>query len=153
MLQMWKTDFFQKSWKKIYLPLLQQQDFLQTEKNGYKNKGVIIIKMKQETQEKIQELQMSEQAMQNILLQRQAFQIELNETESALAEVGKAKDDVYKIVGQIMLKSEKADLKKELDDRKKILELRLKTIEKQEEVLRTKLENLKKAIEEELKSK
>ena len=67
--------------------------------------------------------------------------------------VGKAKDDAYKIVGQIMLKSNKEDLKKELDDRKKILELRLKTIEKQEEVIKTKLDTLKKAIEEELKNK
>ena len=111
------------------------------------------MKIKPDTQEKIQELQMSEQAMQNILLQRQAFQIELNETESAINEVGKAKDDAYKIVGQIMLKSNKEDLKKELDDRKKILELRLKTIEKQEEVIKTKLDTLKKAIEEELKNK
>jgi len=65
------------------------------------------MKLAQGTQEKIQDLQLSEQALQNILLQKQAFQLELNETDAALHEVEKAKDEVYKIVGQIMLKSEK----------------------------------------------
>ena len=45
-----------------------------------------------ETQEKIQELQAFEHTFQNILMQKQAFQIELSETENALKEVEKTID-------------------------------------------------------------
>lgn len=109
------------------------------------------MKIDKETQNRIQELQFSEQGMQNLLLQKQAFQMEMNETDAALDELNKSKDEVYKIVGQVMLKSEKEDMKKELADKKKILELRLKAIEKQETIVKEKIEDLHKGIEEELK--
>ncbi len=111
------------------------------------------MKIEKETQDKIQELQVSEQTMQNILLQKQAFQIELNETSAALDELEKTKDDVYKIAGQLMLKSNKEDMKKELFEKKKILDLRLKAIEKQETLLREKSDSLRQSIEESLKTK
>ena len=44
-------------------------------------------KINPEIQEKIQQLQMMEQNLQQILLQKQAFQFELNETENAGKEV------------------------------------------------------------------
>ena len=40
-------------------------------------------------QNKIQEMQMLEQTLQNLLMQKQAFQMEFTETESALKEVEK----------------------------------------------------------------
>jgi prefoldin beta subunit len=88
--------------------------------------------MDKNTESKIQELQLLEQNLQNILMQKQAFQIELNETDTALEEVKKSKDEVYKITGNIMIKSSKDSLLKELEEKKKLLELRLKAIEKQE---------------------
>ena len=54
--------------------------------------------------EKIQQMQFMEQNLQSILMQKQAFQMEISETTSALNEVEKSKDDVYKIVGQLMIK-------------------------------------------------
>lgn len=82
--------------------------------------------------EKIQEMQILEQNLQNLLLQKQAFQMELSETESALKEIEKSGDEVFKIIGQLMIKTEKAKIKEELSNKKKILELRIKTMEKQE---------------------
>lgn len=95
---------------------------------------------------KIQELQLLEQSLQNTLMQKQAFQMELSETQSALKEIEKSKDDVFKIVGQLMIKAEKAKVTEELSNKEKILGLRIKTLEKQEKSLTKKFEELRKEI-------
>lgn len=110
-----------------------------------------MVKLNQDTQNKLQELQMAEQGLQNTLLQKQAFQMELNELDSAIEETKKADDDVFKIIGSIMVKSNKADILKELEEKKNIFSLRLKTLENQEKILSERFENLKSNIEQELK--
>jgi len=97
----------------------------------------------QETEKKIQNLQILEQGFQNLVLQKQTFQVELNETETALNEVTKTKEDVFRVLGQVMIKAEKEQLKKELKEKKDIIELRLKTIEKQELSMREDVERLR----------
>lgn len=88
----------------------------------------------------IAQLQLSEQALQNMLLQKQLFQFEFIETNNALGELKKTKqEDVFKIVGSLMIKSNKAELEKELERKKDILDLRLKAIEKQENELKEKV--------------
>lgn len=108
-------------------------------------------KINQEIQEKIQKLQIFEQNLQNLLLQKQAFQFELNETENALKEVKKTKDDVYKLTGQIMLKASKEDLEKELNQKKDILSLRIKAIEKQETQLKEETEKIREEVMKKIK--
>ncbi|MEM2956051.1 MAG: prefoldin subunit beta [Candidatus Pacearchaeota archaeon] len=103
-------------------------------------------KISQETAKKIQELQISEQSLQNILLQRQAFLLELNETNLALEELKTSDKDVYKIIGQIMFKTSKDELEKDLKSKKEILELRNKNLEKQETILRNKISKLRDEI-------
>jgi prefoldin beta subunit len=105
------------------------------------------------SQEKLQELQMGEQNLQNFLLQKQAFQAGLNETSSALEEIKKSKGDIYKITGQIMLKTTKKDIEKELKEKKQVLELRIKSIEKQEKIFREKLDKLRQDLQEKLQNK
>lgn len=111
------------------------------------------MKNNKELQDKIQEAQVLEQNLQNLLLQKQVFLYELNETASALEETEKTKDDIYKIVGQVMLKSKKQDIIKELEEKKEILNLRIKAIENQENNLKEKLEKIKGEIERLLKEK
>jgi len=94
-------------------------------------------------QDKIQELQFLEQTMQNILLQKQTFQMELSETQSALNEIRGSKDDVYKIIGQMMIKSEKKKILEELENKEKIISLRLSSIEKQEDSMMGKIEKFR----------
>jgi len=96
--------------------------------------------------EKIQEMQILEQNLQNLLLQKQAFQMELSETESALKEIEKSSDEVFKIIGQLMIKTGKPKIKEELSNKKKILELRIKTMEKQEVNLMKQLDVLRDKI-------
>ncbi|MAG50443.1 prefoldin subunit beta [archaeon] len=93
------------------------------------------MKINKETQEKIDRLQLIEQNLQSILIQKQTFQGQLLEIENALKELTNKKD-VYKIIGAIMVASKKEDLEKELNQKKEILDLRLKNIEKQEEKIK-----------------
>jgi len=112
--------------------------------------------MKKEKKEEIDvtQLQLSEQALQNLLLQKQLFQYELVETNTALEELKKTKqEDVFKIVGSLMIKSERAELEKELERKKELLELRLKAIEKQEQELKNKLLKQRDLLLEQMKAK
>jgi len=75
-----------------------------------------------------------EQNLQQLLMQKQAFNMELNETDFALEELKNSEGEVFKLVGgQVILKTTKEKLEKELLHKKELIELRLKNIEKQEE--------------------
>ena len=93
------------------------------------------MKLSKEAQEKVQELQLLEQNLQNFLSQKQTFQGQLMETESALEELEKS-TTAYQIIGNIMVASNKSELTKKLAEKKETLELRIKTIEKQEEKIK-----------------
>lgn len=99
-----------------------------------------------ETEQQIKELQILEQNMQNILMQKQAFQAELSEVENAFEELNKAGDDVYRIVGNIMMKSSKADILKDIKQKKDLISIRLKTIENQEKSIEEAAESLRKKV-------
>jgi|SRR3989344_2254353 len=101
------------------------------------------MEIDEDTNRKIQDLQLLEQNFQNILMQKQTFQIESNETNTALEEVDKAQKDVFRVLGQIMVKADKNELKKELKEKKELLDLRMKAIEKQELSLREQIERLR----------
>lgn len=98
------------------------------------------------TENKIQEMQILEQSLQNLLMQKQAFQMELTETQSALREIEKSGDEIFKVVGQLMIKTEKSAVKDELANKEKILNLRIKTLEKQEDTFSKKLEEIRKQM-------
>ena len=106
--------------------------------------------MADETQEKIQKLQLLEQNMQQFLMQKQQFQAQLVEIDSALGEVDKT-ENAYKIVGNIMVASNKEDLKKDLQSKKEVAELRLKTLEKQEGQIKEKAEKLQAEVLKKIK--
>jgi len=102
------------------------------------------------TSERIEELQILEGNVQSLLMQKQSTQIESNEVDNALSEVTNAKDEVYKILNGVMIKSSKDKIIKELEEKKKILDLRLNSILKQENLLDDKAEKLRKIINEEM---
>ncbi|MBI5002236.1 prefoldin subunit beta [Candidatus Woesearchaeota archaeon] len=98
-----------------------------------------------QTQEKIQQLQAIEQNMQHLLKQRQQFQMQLLEVESALEELKKT-DKAYRIIGNIMVASEKSDLEKELTEKKDRIGIRVKSFEKQETLLKDQAKALREEI-------
>lgn len=107
---------------------------------------------KEETKQKISQLQLLEQNLQNFLLQKQQFQAQLMEIESALSELEKT-DTAYKIVGNIMVSSKKEKLQEDLKAKKEMLELRVKTLEKQEEKIREKASKTQSEVLKEMKEK
>lgn len=106
---------------------------------------------KEDSARKIQELQILEQNLQGFMMQKQAFQFEENEVINALEELKSADGDVYKIVGQVMIKTSKPELEKDLKSKKEIIQLRVKNIEKQEGILKEKAEKLREEVLKELK--
>lgn len=101
--------------------------------------------LSKEAQESVQRLQMLEQNMQALNMQKQQFQAQLFEIESAIKEVTTS-PSTYKIVGGIMIGTEKSTLEQELKNRKELLELRLQTIEKQEKQLKDKAKKLQEEV-------
>lgn len=100
------------------------------------------MEIDKETQQRIQEIQILEHNLHNLMMQKQAFQLELNETLNSLEEVKKTDEEIYKVTGSIMLRADKDIVIKELEEKKKIFELRLSTIEKQEKLLESKAKEL-----------
>lgn len=100
---------------------------------------------------KIQEIQFLEQNLQNLLMQKQAFQMELSETQAALKELENSGEEVFKIVGQLMIKSDKGKMQEELAEKEKIIKLRTTIIEKQENSLSEKLTSLRDEIMKSMK--
>lgn len=92
-------------------------------------------------QEKINDLSMMEQSLQQFLAQKQTFQAQLMEIDSAIEELKKT-DKAFKIVGNVMVSANKDSLVKDLTEKKETAELRIKTIEKQEEKMRGKTSEL-----------
>jgi len=103
-----------------------------------------------EMEGRIAELQMMEQNLQGFLLQRQNFQSQLVEVESALGELDKT-PMAYRIIGNIMVAADKAEMKNDLEQKKEILMLRLKTVEKQETKLKEKASKTQSDVLEEMK--
>ncbi len=97
------------------------------------------------TEDKIQQLQMIEQSLSNLLMQRQQLQSQIVEADSALTELDNTKE-AYKIVGNIMVSGDKEKLKEEIKGKKEIVELRIKKIIKQEEDIKEKSKKIQSEV-------
>ncbi|MBN1156120.1 prefoldin subunit [Candidatus Woesearchaeota archaeon] len=105
-----------------------------------------------ETERKIQQLQLIEQNVQNLLVQKQTFQAQMIEIDSALEQL-KGKSHAYRIIGNIMVNSDAKSLSDDLDQKKKLVEIRIKNFEKQEEQLKEKAKKLQSDVLKEMKEK
>jgi len=107
------------------------------------------ITLPPEAQQLLVQMQTLQTQYQTIALQKETLALQKIETEKALEELKKTKDkeDVFKIVGPVLVKSTKADLVKELSDKKEMTEMRLKNVDKQEEKLREKLKETQEKLE------
>ena len=103
------------------------------------------MEVSKETELKINQLQMFEQSLQSFLGQKQQFQVQLVEVDSALNELDNTQK-AFKIIGNIMVETEKEELKSDLRSRKEVLELRIKTIERQEAQMRERASKLQSEI-------
>src|SRR3989338_6823618 len=104
---------------------------------------------KKQQQEKIGQLQVIQHNQQGVLAQKQQFQAQLYEINSALEEIDTS-EEVYKILGGVLLKKKKEDIKKELTEKKEIVTIRITTIEKQEKRLQEQAQTIQEALLQEM---
>ncbi|MCJ7423849.1 prefoldin subunit beta [Candidatus Bathyarchaeota archaeon] len=106
-----------------------------------------------QVQERLLRMQQLQQTLQSILAQKQQVELETSETEQASAEVQKLVDDavIYKTIGSLMIKSEKAKIAAELNERKDLLGTRVTVLTKQEERLRAQLKEVQTKLQQDLK--
>ncbi len=79
--------------------------------------------------------------------------MELNESLNALDEVKKSSEQIYRMVGSIIVSVEKNTTIKDLEERKKILEMRNDSLTKQEQLLETKARELQQELKKILDKK
>ena len=105
-------------------------------------------------QEQITKMQQSQQNLQSILAQKRQVEMENTESERALEELLKAKDDdqVFKYAGSILIKSDKKTLIEELEEKKELSKTKTTVLGKQEERLKSSLQEQEKKIQEMLKN-
>jgi len=109
------------------------------------------MKVEKETAEKIGQLQLIEQNLRSLVIQKQTFQSQLLEIENAMEELKDSKGETYKIVGTIMVASDKNKLSEDLESKKEVVELRIKNLENQEKKLREKTEEIQSDVMKKLK--
>jgi prefoldin beta subunit len=111
-----------------------------------------ISKLPPQVQERLLRLQQLQQTLQSVLVQKQQVEIELTEIEQALGELQKMNDDavIYKAIGSLLVKSEKAKTVADLNERKELFSTRATVLGKQEERLRSQIKDLQTKLQQDL---
>ena len=111
-----------------------------------------ISKLPPQIQERLLRLQQLQQTLQSVLAQKQQVEIELTEIEQALSELQKVTDDavIYKAIGSLLVKSEKAKITADLNERKELLNTRATVLGKQEQRLRPQIKDLQTKLQQDL---
>ena len=103
----------------------------------------------QNVQEQINQFQNLQQQAQAVAVQKQNLDIQINETERAIAELEKTDSDreVYKSAGNLLIKVDRDKVFEETKENLESLQLRQKTMERQEERVMKKLEEMQSSIQ------
>jgi len=110
------------------------------------------VELPPQIQEQLVRLQQLQQTLQSVATQKQQLELELNETDKALAELEKSTDEnpVYKSVGSILVKANRQTLLTELKERKELLTTRVTVLGKQEERTRERVKEVQEKLQERL---
>lgn len=101
----------------------------------------------EDTQRKIQELQMMEQSFQQLLMQKNAFSMEANETDLIISEVEKTDGKISRIVGgQVVIETTKEKVIEDMERKKGLIDTRMKTINEQEKDFSERIEKIREEV-------
>jgi prefoldin beta subunit len=105
-----------------------------------------------QVQNQLAQIQQLQQQMQAVMTQKTQIEGLIRETDAALRELDKASEDavIYKSVGELLFKADKAKLSEELKERKDMMDLRLKTMTKQEERIQSRFNQLQEQLKQSL---
>jgi len=111
-----------------------------------------ISKLPPNVQERLLRLQQLQQTLQSILAQKQQVEMEKTEVDQTISELAKTQDDVvvYKAIGSLLVKGEKAKINEELAERKSLLETRSTVMARQEERIRSQVKEAQTKLQEDL---
>jgi prefoldin beta subunit len=111
-----------------------------------------ISKLPPNVQERLLRLQQLQQTLQSILAQKQQVEMEKTEVDQTIAELAKTADDVvvYKAIGSLLVKAEKAKVNEELAERKSLLDTRATVMARQEERIRSQVKEAQTKLQEDL---
>lgn len=102
-----------------------------------------------QVQQMLGQLESYQQQLQLVVQQKQKVQLDLSDAKKALEEVEKVEEGtpVYKTVGTLIVKTEKAKAVEELKEKIETLEVRLRALERQEQKLNETLRELTQKIQ------
>jgi prefoldin beta subunit len=111
-----------------------------------------LSKLPPNVQERLLRLQQLQQTLQTILAQKQQVEMEKTEVDQTLAELSKTSEDaiIYKAVGSLLVKAEKAKVSEELAERKSLLDTRSTVMTRQEERIRSQVKEAQTKLQEDL---
>jgi prefoldin beta subunit len=111
-----------------------------------------LSKLPPNVQERFLRLQQLQQTLQSILAQKQQVEMEKSEVEQTLAELQKTADDavIYKAIGSLLVKADKAKVAEDLTERKELLNARSTVMAKQEERIRSQAKEAQTKLQEDL---
>jgi prefoldin beta subunit len=111
-----------------------------------------ISRLPPQVQERLLRLQQLQQTLQSVMAQKQQVDAEQAEVEQTLTELQKTADGtvIYKAIGSLLVKAEKANVTAELTERKDLLATRTTVLARQEERLRSQVKEVQTKLQEEL---
>ncbi len=111
-----------------------------------------LSKLPPNVQERLLRLQQLQQTLQTILAQKQQVEMERTEVDQTIAELTKTSDDtvIYKAIGSLLVKAEKAKVNEELVERKSLLDTRSTVMARQEERIRAQVKEAQTKLQEDL---
>ncbi len=111
-----------------------------------------LSKLPPNVQERLLRLQQLQQTLQTILAQKQQVEMEKTEVDQTLAELAKTPDEavIYKAVGSLLVKAEKAKVSADLTERKSLLDTRSTVMARQEERIRAQVKESQTKLQEDL---
>jgi prefoldin beta subunit len=111
-----------------------------------------ISRLPPQVQERLLRLQQLQQTLQTVMAQKQQVDMEQTEVEQTLNELQKTADEalIYKAVGSLLLKTEKAKVTTDLAERKELLTTRSTVLARQEERLRSQAKEVQTKLQEDL---
>ena len=104
-------------------------------------------------QERLLRLQQLQETLRTVLAQKQQLDVELLEIDRALSELEKTPDEavIYKSIGSLLIKTDKAKVTSELNERKELASMRISVLTKQEERLRSQIKELNERLQKDLR--
>lgn len=100
------------------------------------------------SEEKQREFLVLQQQYQTVIVEIETLKLRDKEINETLEELQNTeKNEVYKLVGNVLVKKTKDEIIKELNEEKELIELRFKNLEKQKQKIEEKLEEFRKILE------